>query len=57
MVDQYKYTLLKNEDNTLIIKKKTLNWSTYEDQRNKRKKIKIKDDITDIADELSKIVL
>ena len=38
--DQYKYTITKNENSNIILKKKVLNWDSYE---SKSKKIKIND--------------
>jgi hypothetical protein len=38
--NQYKYTISKDEESNIILKKKILNWSTYE---SKSKKVKIND--------------
>ena len=55
--NQYKYTISKNDDNSILLKKKTLNWDNYEEQKQKKKKKKIEEDIHKTGNELSKMVI
>jgi hypothetical protein len=55
--NQYKYTISKNESNNIILKKKTLNWDTYEEQKIKKKKVKLNDDINKTTNKLSKMII
>jgi hypothetical protein len=48
--NQYKYTITKNKDKNIILKKKILNWEKYE---NKKKKINKIDELSKSANELS----
>ena len=50
--DQYKYTISKNDDGSISLKKRVLNWTNYE-----KKKSKKDDDMTDITNiNMSKII-
>jgi archaellin len=55
--NQYKYIILKNDDNSILLKKKTLNWDNYEEQKHKKKKKKIEEDIDKTGNKLSKMVI
>jgi hypothetical protein len=55
--NQYKYTISKNDDNSILLKKKTLNWDNYEEQKQKKKKKKIEEDIDKTGNKLSKMVI
>lgn len=55
----YKYTISKNDDNSILLKKKTLNWDNYEEQKLKKKKKKGDQDveIDKTGNKLSKMVI
>jgi len=53
----YKYTISKNDDNSILLKKKTLNWDNYEEQKHKKKKKKIEEDINKTGNKLSKMII
>lgn len=55
--NQYKYTISKNNDNSILLKKKTLNWVNYEEQKQKKKKKKIEEDIEKTGNKLSKMII
>ena len=55
--NQYKYIISKNDDNSILLKKKTLNWDNYEEQKQKKKKKKIEEDIDKTGNKLSKMVI
>jgi hypothetical protein len=55
----YKYIISKNDDNSILLKKKTLNWDNYEEQKLKKKKKKSDQDgdVNNTENKLSKMVI